>query len=239
MRLLQAPRPKWTMIATSRGDPIASGENHPLTLVRLAPRHASNDCAHPESAAGDHARAKARSARLAILALVAAFSVLVLAGTARTAPNEQRHHTIALTSFDYGILAQLNHVRRDHGLPPLHLSMRLSESADAHSREMGTDGYFAHASFDGTTYWKRIQQWYPWTGYEIWSVGENLLWSSPDLSAATALKLWMQSSEHRANILNPNWREIGISAVHSEGAPGAFGGQPVTIITTDFGVRGA
>ena len=51
------------------------------------------------------------------------------------------------------------------------------------------------------------------------------------------LQMWMQSPEHRANILNPNWREIGISAVHSDGAPGAFGGQPVTIITTDFGVR--
>ena len=103
---------------------------------------------------------------------------------------------------------------------------------------MGTDGYFAHASFDGTTYWKRIEQWYPLVGLPVWSVGENLLWSSPDLTPATALKMWMHSPEHRANILNPNWREIGIAAVHSDGAPGAFGGQPVTIITTDFGVRG-
>ena len=49
----------------------------------------------------------------------------------------------------------------------------------------------------------------------------------------------MRSPEHRANILNPNWREIGIAAVHSDGAPGTFGGLPVTIITTDFGVRAA
>ena len=57
------------------------------------------------------------------------------------------------------------------------------------------------------------------------------------LSPATALKMWMRSPEHRANILNPNWREIGIAAVHVHGAPGTFGGLPVTIITTDFGVR--
>jgi uncharacterized protein YkwD len=168
---------------------------------------------------------------------VATLSLLALAGTALPSSNSQHRATVALTSFDYSVLAQLNRVRVVHGLLPLHLNLRLSESADAHSREMGSDGYFAHASFDGTTYWKRIEQWYPWSGYQVWSVGENLLWSSPDLSPATALQMWMQSPEHRANILNPNWREIGISAVHSDGAPGAFGGQPVTIITTDFGVR--
>lgn len=166
-------------------------------------------------------------------------SALALTGPALPGSNSQHRATIALTAFDYGVLAQLNRLRVAHSLLPLHLNLRLSESADAHSREMGVDGYFAHASFDGTTYWKRIEQWYPWSGYQVWSVGENLLWSSPDLSPATALEMWMRSPEHRANILNPNWREIGIAAVHSDGAPGAFGGLPVTIITTDFGVRGA
>ncbi|MGZ4338380.1 MAG: CAP domain-containing protein [Gaiellaceae bacterium] len=180
---------------------------------------------------------KARSARVAVVAIVAACSALGLTGTALPSTNSQHRATVALTAFDYGVLAQLNHVRLEHGLVPLHLNIRLSESADEHSREMGSDGYFAHASFDGTTYWKRIEQWYRWSGYQVWSVGENLLWSSPDLSPATALKMWMQSPEHRANILNPNWREIGIAAVHSDGAPGTFGGLPVTIITTDFGVR--
>jgi uncharacterized protein YkwD len=225
------------MIVLSRGDPIASGENHQLTPVRLAPRHAPDDRAHPECVSGDLEGAKARTARAGTLVLVAALCALVLTGTALSSANSQHRATVALTSFDYGVLSQLNRVRVQFGLTPLHLNMRLSESADAHSREMGTDGYFAHASFDGTTYWKRIEQWYPWSGYQVWSVGENLLWSSPDLSPATALRMWMQSPEHRANILNPNWREVGVAAVHSDGAPGAFGGLPVTIITTDFGVR--
>jgi uncharacterized protein YkwD len=47
----------------------------------------------------------------------------------------------------------------------------------------------------------------------------------------------MDSPEHRANILTPRWREIGISAVHVAAAPGTFQGREVTIITTDFGVR--
>jgi uncharacterized protein YkwD len=49
--------------------------------------------------------------------------------------------------------------------------------------------------------------------------------------------MWMASPEHRRNILDPTWREIGIAAVHAASAPGTYGGQPVTVITTDFGVR--
>jgi uncharacterized protein YkwD len=51
------------------------------------------------------------------------------------------------------------------------------------------------------------------------------------------MRLWMNSPPHRQNILDPHWREIGIAAVHMSGAPGTFRGMPVTIITTDFGVR--
>ena len=102
---------------------------------------------------------------------------------------------------------------------------------------MGSVGYFEHESHDGTAFWKRIKRWYGSGGYGLWSVGENLLWSSPDVQPAAALELWMHSPEHRANILTAKWREIGVSAVHVLGAPGTYNGLTVTIITTDFGVR--
>ena len=47
----------------------------------------------------------------------------------------------------------------------------------------------------------------------------------------------MQSPEHRANILTPEWREIGIAAIHADSAGGPYRDSPVTVITTDFGVR--
>jgi hypothetical protein len=47
----------------------------------------------------------------------------------------------------------------------------------------------------------------------------------------------MKSPEHRANLLSPTWREVGVSALHVAAAPGAFQGLDVTIVTTDFGVR--
>ena len=47
----------------------------------------------------------------------------------------------------------------------------------------------------------------------------------------------MGSPGHRANLLSPRWREIGIAAVHAASAPGVYGGHEVTIVTADFGVR--
>jgi uncharacterized protein YkwD len=119
----------------------------------------------------------------------------------------------------------------------LRLNARLTDAAAAHSRQMATDGYFDHTSADGTAFWKRIGRWYSAGGYHYWSVGENLLWSSPQVDPSGALQLWMNSPEHRANILSARWREIGVSALHLATAPGVYHGLEVTIITTDFGVR--
>jgi uncharacterized protein YkwD len=157
------------------------------------------------------------------------------AGFAAPVAVPAQHFT--LSSLDAGVLSQLNHIRVQHGLVPLKLSTRLTDAAAEHSRQMGVDGYFEHTSADGTAFWKRIGHWYGTNGYGFWSVGENLLWSSPQVDPAGALKLWMNSPEHRKNILTARWREIGVSSLHLASAPGVYHGLEVTIITTDFGVR--
>jgi len=160
---------------------------------------------------------------------------LALPGTAT--PAGARFSGTELTSLDRGVLQQLNEIRALHGLTALKLDPSLNASAAQHSDEMGMKGYFEHNSADGTLFWKRIQRYYPATNFSYWSVGENLLWSSPDVDAAQAMRMWMNSPEHKANILNPRWRQIGISAVHLDSAPGTYQNLSVTIITTDFGVR--
>ena len=47
----------------------------------------------------------------------------------------------------------------------------------------------------------------------------------------------MDSTFHRQNILRAMWREVGISAVSVQHAPGVFEDNTVVIITTNFGVR--
>jgi uncharacterized protein YkwD len=140
----------------------------------------------------------------------------------------------AMSVLDAGILTQLNAIRIAHGLVPLTPSPQLTSAALSHSRQMAADGYFAHDSADGSPYWRRIKRYVPSSAHDRnWSVGENLIWHARDVDPATALALWMASPEHRANILNPLWREIGVAAVRANYPPGVYG-QAATIITTDF-----
>jgi uncharacterized protein YkwD len=164
------------------------------------------------------------AALAAALALAAAF-----AGTAAAA--------VSLSPLEQSILADINVVRSEHGLAALKMNTRLTVAARAHTRQMALDGYFAHESADGSSFWRRVQGFYRSAPWSVWSVGENLLWSSPDVTAPQALQLWLASPEHRKNLLDPRWREIGVAAVHTAHAPGVYAGREVTIVTTDFGVR--
>ena len=175
-----------------------------------------------------------RPGLVAILAVLALLSVGAAGATA--AGNPVRTLTAA-NQLESQVLAELNEIRREHGLVPLRFSRPLTTAADSHSRAMGTFGFFAHSSRDGSAFWKRVQRFYGPGGCGSWSVGENLLWSTTGLDASRALKLWMGSPGHRKNILPPRWREVGLSAVSVPAAPGVFGGRDVVIITTDFGVR--
>ncbi len=142
----------------------------------------------------------------------------------------------AASTLERSVLAELNGVRRANGLVPLRASRPLGEAADAHSRAMGRFGFFAHESRDGSSFSDRVRRYYRPRG-GLWSIGENLLWSTRGIDARRAVALWMQSPGHRENILRPEWREIGLAAVSVPAAPGVYGGLDVVIITTDFGVR--
>jgi len=172
-----------------------------------------------------------------VFALAAlAATVSALAAPSPAAPARTTAH-VALSSFEHGVLEEINAIRAQHGLAPLRIDPQLTAASEQHSREMTAKGYFQHSSADGTAFWKRIERYYGPGGHGYWSVGENLLWSAPNVSARRALELWMASPEHRKNLLTPEWRQIGVAAVHTADAPGTYNGLEVTVITTDFGIR--
>ncbi|HKO26782.1 MAG TPA: CAP domain-containing protein [Solirubrobacteraceae bacterium] len=173
-----------------------------------------------------------RALRLA-LALAALAAAALLADSALATSRSERN----LGTMNHQVLAAINHFRVAHGLVALRESAGLDRSARQHSLEMGRLGYFAHSSADGTVFWRRIQHYYPAKGHPYWSVGENLAWGAPSLSASGSLKLWIGSAPHLKNLLSRQWRQIGISAVGAAHAPGVYGGQHAVIVTTDFGVR--
>ncbi len=194
----------------------------------------------PDRRDADLSRVERRvSGGLALVACVVALGV----GSAGFGPSSagaagSSAQTIAATdALESQVLAELNAIRREHGLVPLRSAPSLAAAADLHSRAMGRHGFFAHESRDGTGFDQRVQRFYGAKGYASWSVGENLLWASPSIGAAEALQLWLKSPGHRKNILAPRWREIGVSIVTVQQAPGLYGNRAVTIITTDFGAR--
>jgi uncharacterized protein YkwD len=156
---------------------------------------------------------------------------------APVADASPQHSGSSLSSLTSGVLTQLNMIRTAHHLARLRINPGLAEAATQHSTEMTNDGYFAHTSVGGGAFWKRLERYYPQRNSGSWSVGENLLWTSGTLDPQQAVAMWMASPDHRANILNPTWREIVISSVSATAAPGAYDGLNVIVITTDFGAR--
>jgi uncharacterized protein YkwD len=170
-----------------------------------------------------------RIAAVLPLALAFATAQAALAGSSLSA--------VPLSSLERTVLIDINTLRSQHHLAKLRFNARLTAAAQVHTKQMAKEGYFAHDSADGSSFWKRVQRYYASSPWRSWAVGENLLWSSPGIDSRGALRMWLASPEHRKNLLDPRWREIGVSAVHAEHAPGVFGGRDVTIVATDFGVR--
>jgi uncharacterized protein YkwD len=168
-----------------------------------------------------------------LLALVA-----LLAGQARgadTAPVAVDR----VQALDQAILIRLNETRAQHGLRPLALSRPLDSAAASHSRSMLENGFFAHESADGSSFSARIKTFYGQAGYASWSAGENLIYGTARLDADTTIKAWLGSPEHRRNMLDPSWREVGIASMHAASAGGTFGGNSAWVVTMDFGARTA
>jgi uncharacterized protein YkwD len=170
--------------------------------------------------------------RVAMFAFLAAVLLVPASGQARS-----RGPVARVSSLQSALVGQVNAFRAAHGLARLRVSPSLASAAAAHSTQMARVGYFSHNSANGTPFSRRIVAFYPARGYRSWTAGENLLWASPDVGAPRALRLWLASPPHRANLLSPRWREVGLSAVHSSSAPGVYRNAPATIVTADFGAR--
>ncbi|TMM19800.1 MAG: hypothetical protein E6F97_11710 [Actinobacteria bacterium] len=165
------------------------------------------------------------------IALVLAL-VLPASGSARRAGSVS-----TAASLQSALVEKVNALRAAHGLTTLRVVVSLRSAATFHSTEMAKAGYFSHSSANGTSFAKRVAGYYTPSGYRSWAVGENLVWGAPDLGAAQALRLWLNSAPHRQNLLDPRWRDLGLSAVHSTSARGVYGNSPATIVTADFGAR--
>ncbi|MGI9149681.1 MAG: CAP domain-containing protein [Chloroflexota bacterium] len=122
------------------------------------------------------------------------------------------------------VLQLSNAGRQTVGLAPLKLSPQLSAAALSYSQVLADGSCFQHTCGLVPNFVDRLGQ----AGYTGWSaLGENIAagYSTPDAVVAG----WMASAGHRANILSPDYDELGV---------GVVGGGPYrTYWTQEFGLR--
>jgi uncharacterized protein YkwD len=107
----------------------------------------------------------------------------------------------------------LNRERRRRGLRRLGGNGRLLRAATAHSRAMVRRGFFSHFGTrpPGQTLEQRLRRVRYIPTRRRWTVGENLAYGTRGRSTpARIVRAWMHSTSHRAVILAPTFRDVGI-----------------------------
>ena len=93
-------------------------------------------------------------------------------------------------------------LRATHALT---LSATLTQAAAAHAADMAANDYMGHRGSDGSEAAERVTR----AGYRWSSVGENVAAGQPD--AETVVAAWLDSPGHCANLMGPQFREMGVA----------------------------
>jgi len=182
---------------------------------------------------------------VSVVFLMAMLVIVGTVGVAVVAPKEAKAASVTvktctggsinLTTDEKRILDLHNQTRARYGIPPLCVHPALTKAARSHSQEMLDKDYTSHNSYNGETLKARLERFgYTFSGYSYYRYGENIYWgygssSGPD----NCFNWWMSSSGHRANILNKDFRDVGIGV-----RKGTFKTYSnTTMCTVDFGVR--
>jgi len=133
------------------------------------------------------------------------------------APVPAATHASARSS----LLEAVNAARKAHHLQPLRIDPALGRAAESHTLDMLHGDYFSHGDFAGRM-----------LDFHLRGVlGENLAWSSGGGDPRLIVQMWLASPPHRANLLRPGFRRVGLGVVRGtfQGSAGA------TVVTADFG----
>lgn len=117
-----------------------------------------------------------------------------------------------------------NNERNTQALVPLMRSAVLDRAAQLKADDMAKNSYFSHDSPTGVTPW----HWFNEANYPFVYAGENLAVYFTDSSEV--VDAWMRSPTHRANIVNANYREIGMGT-----ARGRYNGYDTIFVVQLFG----
>ena len=118
------------------------------------------------------------------------------------------------TGYAYEVVELVNQVRAANGLGSLTTTPQLMSTAQL--RAVETTTLFSHNRPDGTACWTAFQQ----NGVTYGNAGENI--AAGQRTPQSVMDSWMNSPGHRANILNPDFRHIGIGCYEMDGGYGIY-----------------
>lgn len=203
----------------------------------------------PDAGHSRHGRSgigRSEGMRPITLARLLAPALLVCAALVLSAPPARAASTCAnatlvpspanLAQIHAATLCLLNEQRTSNGRAPLALNRHLDKAAKRYSLLMVRKRFFSHLSPQGSTLTSRVRKGTSYLkGSRSWALSENIGWGSGRLAApAVTVDAWMRSSRHRANILTPGFRDVGVGV--APGAPRSANGASATY-TIDFGRR--
>ncbi|MEU4468664.1 CAP domain-containing protein [Streptomyces sp. NPDC024017] len=110
------------------------------------------------------------------------------------------------------VLSLVNEERAKVGCSPVAASSALAGLAQSYSEDMAARGFFDHTDPDGRTPWDRAEK----AGISNLG-GENIARGQAD--AAAVMDAWMNSPGHRANILNCDFKTLGVGVELGSGGP--------------------
>lgn len=109
-----------------------------------------------------------------------------------------------VSSFESEVIRLVNEIRVENGLKPLTANWELSRVARYKSQDMVDNRYFSHTSPTYGTPFQMIRAF----GLSFRTAGENIAYGQRTPQAV--VNAWMNSSGHRANILNSSYTQIGV-----------------------------
>ncbi len=121
-----------------------------------------------------------------------------------TPPATETPSVSGLSAIEAEVVRLVNIERQKEGLQPLVASSELSNVARMKSEDMAKNNYFSHTSPTYGSPFEMMKQF----GIKYNTAGENI--AKGQLSAQSVVNAWMNSSGHRANIMNPSFNKIGV-----------------------------
>ena len=122
------------------------------------------------------------------------------------------------------LIALLNKDRQSAGLQSLKENATLNNAATMKAQDILAKDYFSHQSPEGISPW----YWFKAAGYNYQVAGENL--AIGFLDSEEVNQAWLDSPSHRANLLNANYKDVGIAIL-----TGDFDGNETTVVVQLFG----